>query len=180
MKVHQTKLSGLIYIELDLYPDERGTFREAWQSAKMEALGLPHFVPVQYNLSESKYGVTRGIHGESWDKYLHVATGTAFAALVDMRVASATFGQIETFELTTTNALFVSKGFGNSYQATSDLLVYTYLVTEHWSPEKRYQSINLYDPDLAIPWPIPANQQIISAKDRHNPSLRQAFPDKFK
>ncbi len=180
MKISKTKIAGLFYIELDLFPDERGSFREAWQSAKMEALGLPHFVPVQYNISESKKGVTRGIHGEDWDKYLHVTFGTAFAALVDLRLNSPTFGQYETFTMDQSNALFVPKGFGNSYQALTGNTIYSYLVTEHWSPEKRYLSVNMHDVDLNIPWPIPKDQQIISDKDRNNPSLRQAFPDKYK
>ncbi len=180
MDIKQTTLSGLLLINLDVLPDNRGSFREAWQSAKMEPLGLPHFTPVQHNISESTYGVTRGVHAESWDKYLHVVYGTAFVAIVDLRQKSATFGQYATFQMDHSNALFVPKGFGNSYQATSGLTVYSYLVDGLWSPEKRYVSVALDDQDLNIPWPIPKNQQIISEKDRQNQSLRQAFPQMFR
>ena len=48
-----------------MHGDNRGWFKENWQRAKMTALGLPDFGPVQNNISfNTKKGVTRGIHAE--------------------------------------------------------------------------------------------------------------------
>ena len=178
MKVTQTRLKGLFYIELDVFADERGNFREAWQAEKMTAAGLPDFKPVQNNISESKRGVTRGVHAEPWDKYIHVPFGTAFAAVADLREDSPTFGECETFELGQGNALFVERGFGNSYQVTSDWAAYSYLVTEHWQAGVTYPAIALDDPDLAIAWPLAREEWILSEKDMKNPTLRAYYPHK--
>lgn len=179
MKVTETRLQGLFYIELDVHGDDRGNFREAWQAEKMIAEGLPAFTPVQHNVAESKRGVLRGIHAEPWDKYIHIAYGTVFAAIVDLRESSQTFGQYETFDLGRDNALFVSNGFGNSYQVTSEWAVYSYLVNAHWKAGITYPAIAFNDHDLDISWPIAPAEAIISEKDMHNPSLRQYYPHKF-
>lgn len=179
MKVIETKLKGLFKVELDLHEDERGNFREAWQAEKMVAAGLPAFSPVQQNISESKRGVTRGIHAEPWDKFIHVPFGTVFAAWVDLREDSETFGLMECFELNAGAAVYVPKGFGNSYQVTSDWAAYSYLVNDHWKPGITYPAIYLYDKDLAIPWPLSAEESLLSEKDLRTPTLRDYYPHKF-
>ena len=64
-------------IDLDVRGDNRGWFKENWQRAKMVALGLPDFAPVQNNMSfNTAAGATRGIHAEPWDKLVSVAHGT--------------------------------------------------------------------------------------------------------
>ena len=169
MKVEETSISGLFTIELDLIEDDRGSFREAWHSKKMSELGLPHFEPIQQNISQSKLGVIRGIHAEPWDKYVHVAFGSIFTAIVDLREQSESYGQYLTFTLDQSKALFLSKGLGNSFQTTSDLSVYSYLVNSHWQPNLSYQAIAFNDPTLEIPWPI--KNYIVSEKDRNNPTF---------
>ena len=177
MNVRETRLKGLYYIELDVHADERGNFREVWQDEKMRAEGLPEFHPLQSNVAESSHGVLRGIHAEPWEKYIHVAYGSVFAAIVDLREDSPTFAQYETFDLNQGNALFVSKGFGNSYQVTSEHTAYTYLVPMHWKPGIIYPAIASNDADLAIPWPV--TDAIVSEKDKGNKTLRQYYPHKF-
>lgn len=176
--VTETSIAGLYEIDLVLNvlgDDERGTFREAWQAEKMEAAGLPPFKPVQYNVAESKYGVIRGIHAEPWEKLIHVASGTVFAAITDFRKDSKTFGNVLTFELDSHRALFVPRGVGNSYAVTSQQCAYTYLVNEHWNPDATYDAVRHDDPDLAIQWPIPEPDRIVSEKDRTSPTFKEAF-----
>lgn len=177
MKVKPSAIEGLAEIELDVLTDDRGSFREAYQAEKLAELGLPAMDIVQQNISVSKYGVIRGIHAEPWDKYIHAAAGTGFAAIVDFRRGSKTFGQVATFELSADNALFVPNGLGNSFAATSDELTYSYLVTEHWRPGTAYPAVDLFDPDLAIDWPIPEKDRVVSDKDRQNPGFKEAFSD---
>jgi dTDP-4-dehydrorhamnose 3,5-epimerase-like enzyme len=139
--------------------------------------GFPaDFNPVQNNISyNAQRGVTRGIHAEPWDKYISLAIGSAFAAIVDLR-AGETYGKVLTFELNPGIALFVPKGCGNSFQTMEDGTTYNYLVNSHWSPETKYVSVALDDPDLKIQWPIPLAMSEISAKDKTNPKFKDIQP----
>lgn len=173
LALRETKIPGVLILDLPVHGDNRGWFKENWQREKMIALGLPDFKPVQNNISFNKEaGVTRGIHAEPWDKYISVGHGKVFAALVDFRPGE-TFGIIETLEITPDVALFVPDGVGNSFQTLEPDTVYTYLVNAHWSPETKYTFVNLADEELAIKWPIALDQAEISDKDKNHPSLSQ-------
>jgi dTDP-4-dehydrorhamnose 3,5-epimerase len=177
LKVHKTEIPGLLLVDLVVNGDERGWFKETFQRQKLVELGFPaDFEVIQNNASSNEQrGVTRGIHAEPWDKYISLTRGMAFSAIVDVR-DGPTFGKVETFTLTPDKALFVPKGCGNSYQALSDNVDYTYLVNAHWSPEAKYTHTNVADPDLKIDWPIPLNQAIISDKDKAQPYFKDITP----
>lgn len=177
LSVHQTGIPGLLEIDLIVNGDSRGWFKENYQQEKMVKLGVPgSFKAVQNNISfNAKRGVTRGIHAEPWEKFVSIAYGSAFAAIVDLR-AGDNFGTVETFQLDPGKALYVPRGCGNAYQALEENTVYTYLVSAHWSPEAKYVSVRLDDPSLAIDWPIPLPQAEISEKDRFNPNLGSIQP----
>jgi len=170
-RLETTAIPGMVVVRLDRRDDARGFFKENWQRQKMVEIGLPDFGPVQNNVSfNSDLGVTRGIHTEPWDKFVSLATGRIFGAWVDMR-AGETFGATFTLEMDTSVAVFVPRGVGNSYQVLEDATAYTYLVNEHWRPGVAYPALALDDPTVAIAWPIPLDQAIISDKDLHNPAL---------
>lgn len=177
LRVTRTDIPGLLVIGLAVHGDGRGWFKENYQREKMVKLGLPEtFSPVQNNISfNAQRGVTRGIHAEPWNKYISIATGSAFAAIVDLR-AGDNFGRVLTFELNPGIALFVPKGCGNSFQTLEDGTVYSYLVDAHWSPDTKYTSVNLADPDLKIQWPVPLDMAEISVKDKANPMLKEIQP----
>jgi dTDP-4-dehydrorhamnose 3,5-epimerase len=180
LRVTKTDIPGLFVIALAVHGDSRGWFKESFQKEKMVALGFPpDFEVVQNNISyNAQRGVTRGIHAEPWDKYVSIAVGSAFAAIVDLRKGD-TFGKVLTFELNPGIALFVPKGCGNSYQSLEDGTTYSYLVNAHWSPDVKYTAVNLADPDLKIQWPLPLEIAEISAKDKINPMLKEIQPMEF-
>lgn len=176
LKVERTPIPGLLVFDLPVHGDNRGWFKENWQRAKMTALGLPDFGPVQNNISfNTKRGVTRGIHAEPWDKYISIATGEIFGAWVDLRQGSS-FGKVFTTRLDPSKAIFVPRGVGNSFQTLLDGTAYTYLVNAHWSLEqkKTYTFVNLADPELDIAWPIPLEESERSEADLHHPMLKDA------
>lgn len=178
LKVTKTNIPGLLVFDLPVHGDNRGWFKENWQRAKMAALGLPDFGPVQNNISfNAKKGVTRGIHAEPWDKYISIATGEIFGAWVDLRPGDS-FGQVFTTRLDPSKAIYVPRGVGNSFQALQDGTAYTYLVNAHWSLEqkKTYTFVNLADPELNIQWPIPLVDSERSEADLHHPMLKDAKP----
>jgi dTDP-4-dehydrorhamnose 3,5-epimerase/reductase len=74
-------------------------------------------------------------------------------------------------ELGARNALFVTRGLANSFQAVTDMVVYTYLTSAHWQAGLSYPAVAWDDPDLAVAWPITDERLQLSAKDTGNPSL---------
>ena len=172
LKVTESPIKGLFVINLVLHGDQRGWFKENYQKEKLEALGLPSFEIVQNNFSyNQEKGVTRGLHAEPWEKYITVAHGAVFAAWADLR-KGPDFGKTFSIEITPEVAVFVPRGVANGYQTLDQNITYTYLVNDHWAQDKQYSAINLFDPELAIDWPIPKEQAIISDKDKNNPNLR--------
>ncbi|WP_417217171.1 sugar nucleotide-binding protein [Arthrobacter sp.] len=171
-------IPGMLVLTLPVPGDNRGWFKENWQRAKMTALGLPDFGPVQNNISfNAAIGTTRGIHAEPWDKYVSVATGRIFGAWVDLR-AGDSFGEVFTTELGPDTAVFVPRGVGNAFQTLAEDTAYTYLVNDHWSAEAtdNYAFVNLADQSAAIDWPIPLERAELSAKDRAHPALADVEP----
>jgi dTDP-4-dehydrorhamnose 3,5-epimerase len=176
LAVRETVIPGFFEVDLAVYEDNRGWFKENYQREKMEALGLPHFEIVQNNFSFNvTRGVARGLHAEPWDKFISVANGRIFGAWVDLREGPS-FGQVYTAEITPGKAVYVPRGVANGYQTLEDNITYTYLVNEHWSPEAKYTFVNMRDPDLKIDWPIEISDNLISDKDKGHPMLKDIRP----
>jgi dTDP-4-dehydrorhamnose reductase/dTDP-4-dehydrorhamnose 3,5-epimerase len=178
LTVSSTAIDGLSVIGLDVRTDNRGWFKENWQRAKMVALGLPDFAPVQNNVSfNTAAGATRGIHAEPWDKLVSVVHGRVFGAWVDLRPGDG-FGRVVTAELGPDTAVFVPRGVGNAFQTLEDDTVYSYLVNDHWSPSAKdsYTFCNLADETLAIAWPIALERAELSEADKRHPRLTAVSP----
>lgn len=178
LALRETAIPGLLILDLPLHSDARGWFKENWQRAKMTALGLPDFGPVQHSLAyNSTVGTTRGFHAEPWDKLVSIASGRIFGAWVDLR-EGAGFGQSVAVEMGPATAVFVPRGVANSYQSLEPDTTYSYLVNEHWSPDSvsEYTYLNLADPTAAVEWPIPLSEATISAADADHPLLAQVRP----
>lgn len=179
LAVRETPIHGFYIVDLILHGDSRGWFKENYQRAKMEALGLPHFEVVQNNFSyNEQVGATRGLHAEPWEKFISLANGKVFGAWVDLRQGPG-FGKVFSMEITPGVAVFVPRGVANGYQTLEPNVTYTYLVNEHWSPDAKYASVNLFDPALKIDWPIGQDKAIISEKDIANPMLADVKPMDF-
>ncbi|SKB07954.1 sugar nucleotide-binding protein [Aeromicrobium choanae] len=174
MRIETTPVPGLLVVHLDVHGDNRGWFKENWQREKMVAAGLPDFGPVQHNISfNGVAGTIRGIHAEPWDKYVSVASGRAFGAWVDLREGES-FGSTFWIELNPQTAVFVPRGVANSFQVLEDGTAYSYLVNDHWRPDAVYANVNLLDPQVAVPWPLPVAE--MSEKDRSHPLLAEVTP----
>ena len=172
IQITESPIPGLFVVDLVVHGDNRGWFKENYQKAKMEALGLPVFEVVQNNFSyNEEVGVTRGLHAEPWEKFISVANGKVFGVWVDLRPGES-FGTVFTAEITPEKAFYVPRGVANGYQTLKPNVTYTYLVNEHWSPESKYTFVNLFDPELNIAWPISKDKAITSEKDVNHPLLK--------
>lgn len=176
----KTSMEGLLVLKRPLHSDERGFFREIFHLDEVETTLNISFKGVQMNHAFSKPNVLRGIHAENWNKVIAPLNGEVFVAVVDIRVDSPTFGQVETFTINDRNriALFVQKGLANSYCVTGDTPVdYVYLVDAYYDGSDQ-RAVAWDDPDLNIKWPV--QNPLISERDRNNPKLRDLFPEKYK
>ena len=106
--------------------------------------------------------------------------GKMFAAVVDIREESGTFGKTETFNFDSSfrKALFIPKGLANSICVDGENSVdYIYYVDSYYDGSDT-EAIAWNDPNLNINWPV--KTPIISERDKNNPTLKEAFPEKFK
>lgn len=177
--IHSTSIDGLFFIAHKHFPDERGFYSELARTPEIDELTREIFAIKQLNQSRSNTNVTRGIHAENWNKLVTVTNGSCFCALVDIRKNSQTFGKFETIALGTTagllmGSIYISKGIGNSFCVVEGPADYVYAVDAVWAQrDKSFDvSINLFDPDININWPIPREQMIISQRDQQNISLK--------
>lgn len=178
--VKEAKLKGLFILKRPTHTDERGFFREIFHLDELEQVLGFEFKPIQMNHSLSKPNVLRALHGENWNKLIYPITGEMFAAVVDIREDSKTFGQVETFDFSQGSkfALFIPKGFANSVCVLGKEDVnYVYLVDQYYNGTDT-TAIAWDDPDVGVEWPI--SDPILSERDKNNPRLRDLFPDKFK
>jgi dTDP-4-dehydrorhamnose 3,5-epimerase len=170
LDVHQTDIDGLCIISMKQATDERGTVREFYRESAFREAGLPSLGPwVQVNLTETRHGAVRGLHGEQLVKLVAVAEGEAFGAYVDARPDSPSRGRLVTVSLTKGMQVLVPAGVCNGFQAVSPGgMQYLYCFDAEWVPGMAGVAVHPLDPDLAIPWPIamdPDDRALLSAKD---------------
>ena len=84
-----------------------------------------------------------------------------------------------TTELSPEKTAFVPRGVANGYQALEDNVLYSYLVSAHWSADGKYQSVNMFDSTFAIKWPIARDNATISERDAAHPLLTDVTPMEF-
>jgi dTDP-4-dehydrorhamnose 3,5-epimerase len=177
MKITRTSLPDILVLTPDIYRDSRGAFWETWNQFRMVEAGLPE-TWTQDNFSLSKKNVVRGIHyriTQPQGKLVRVSHGAALDVAVDLRRSSPTFGKHVAVELTAENAqiLWIPEGFGHGFLSLTDVVGFAYKVTDSYSPTGE-RTILWNDTDLAIPWPIAPECAVLSDKDLHGASFREA------
>jgi dTDP-4-dehydrorhamnose 3,5-epimerase len=173
-----TAIDGLLLLTMKQVVDERGTVRELYRESAITDAGLAAVGPWrQVNVTHTRRGALRGMHGEEMVKLVAVVVGEAFAAYVDMRADSGTYGKVVTTTLTPGRQVLVPKGVGNGFQATSEGgCQYVYCFDREWAPGMPGIACSPLDPALGIDWPIaidPNDPSQVSAKDRDAPLLSE-------
>jgi dTDP-4-dehydrorhamnose 3,5-epimerase len=182
MHVLSTRLPGLVAVEPSTHGDERGFFCETYRSAWNAELGIDEHVRfVQDNHSRSSRGVLRGMHfqvGAGVAKLVRCARGRIVDVAVDLRRGSPTYGEWERVELDDERMreLFVPVGFAHGFCVLSDVADVIYKQTAYYDPSLE-RGIAWNDPDVAIDWPLPAAQLIVSERDSRAPLLRELAPE---
>ena len=174
----QTEIDGVWIIEPRVFNDARGYFMEAFKEEEFRAnIGDVHFV--QDNESKSSFGVLRGLHyqkGEySQAKLVRVIKGKVLDVAVDLRRSSPTFGKYVSVELSEENKrqFFIPRGFAHGFLVLSDEAIFTYKVDNGYAPQAE-ASIRFNDETVGIDWPVAESQFIVSEKDGHAVSFKDA------
>ena len=171
-----SNIEGLKIINAKMVTDDRGTVRELFrESTYSEALPQTLAGWKQINLTRTKKGAVRGLHGEAMSKLVTVAYGSVFGAYVDTRPDSKTFSAVQTVHITPGVQVFVPKGVCNGFQALEDT-EYLYFFDNEWVAGMPGTALCPLDPELNIQWPIPIdthNLNQISEKDSKAPSLEE-------
>lgn len=180
MNVIETKLPGVLVIEPDVFPDDRGHFLETWNSKRYKNAGIPGTF-VQDNVSFSKKGVLRGLHfqyPQPQGKLIQVLSGQVVDVAVDIRIGSPTFVQWISEIVSDTNhkQLYIPPGFAHGYCVLSETAVFSYKCTDFYNPAFE-NGIIWNDPDLNIDWST--KKPILSVKDSNYARLKDLAPEKM-
>ncbi len=192
MKVTATELVGVLLIEPEVFPDQRGFLLEAFNAADYseatEALGtpaagtapdwtrLPHITH-----SRSVKDTIRGLHFQLprlQGKLVWTARGRILDVAVDVRNGSPNFRKWTAHELDDEGhrRMWIPEGFAHGFCVLSEVADVMYACTDHYVAENQ-QALRWNDPAIGIEWPVA--DPILSDKDGAAPKLADApvLPD---
>lgn len=177
MKITTTAIEGVVILEPEVFGDERGYFFESFSQREFEEK-VCKTTFVQDNESSSRYGVLRGLHFQkpphAQAKLVRVVKGKVLDIAVDIRKGSPTFGHHVSTELSGENKrqLFIPRGFAHGFAVLSDEVVFQYKCDNYYVPHSE-GGILWNDPALGIDWKLPAEDVILSEKDKKNVLLNE-------
>jgi dTDP-4-dehydrorhamnose 3,5-epimerase len=172
-----TRLEGPVLLQPAVHGDPRGFFVESYRANLWAEHGIDD-VFVQDNHSRSGRGVLRGMHfsiGAGQAKLVRCARGRILDVVVDLRRASATYGEWEGHELDDESArqLYIPIGFAHGFCVLSDVADVTYKCSSYYDPDVE-RGFRYDDPDVAIDWPGDM-ELVVSQRDVEAPLLREIY-----
>lgn len=170
------RIAGALLLRPQPHVDERGFFSRTFDADIARKAGIDPDGFAQDSLSRSARGVVRGMHiraGRGESKLVRCSYGAVFDVIVDLRPGSATYGNLESFELRGDEqvSLYVPAGCAHGFQSLTEPADVSYRIDRPHDPSEDV-SIAFNDPDLAIPWPLPVT--LVSERDTKAPSLAEA------
>jgi len=170
------RIAGALLFRPVPHRDERGFFCRTFDADVVRKAGLDPAAFVQDSLSRSVRGVVRGLHvrrGNGEAKLVRCSYGAIFDVIVDLRPASPTYRNWESFELRDDEqvTLYVPAGCAHGFQALTDPADVSYRIDRAHDPSEDV-SIAFDDPELAIPWPLPVT--VRSQRDQQASPLAAA------
>ncbi len=172
----QTKIKDVVIFEPRIFTDDRGYFFETYNEKLFNDNGVTAKF-VQDNQSKSSYGVIRGLHFQKGEhaqaKLVRVLQGRVLDVAVDLRKGSETYGKHVAVELSDVNnlQLFIPRGFAHGFSVLSKTAVFAYKCDNLYCKESE-GGIDCADPDLGIDWQIPAEDRVLSEKDKTHPLFK--------
>ncbi len=170
MKSERLAIPDVILLTPGRFGDHRGFFSETFSGRAAKEAGIEHeFVQDNHSMSQQR-GVLRGLHCQldphAQGKLVRVVKGAIWDVAVDARHGSATFGQHVAVELSAANwqQLWVPPGFLHGFCTLEPDCEVIYKTTGYYDKASE-RGIIWNDPDLALPWPVAADEVVLSEKD---------------
>jgi len=167
----------VVLITPKIFRDARGFFSETYNRRELMEAGIDaSFVQDNCSLSRAR-GVIRGLHFQvpphPQGKLVRVARGAILDVAVDIRRGSPTFGRHVSTILSAENwsQLWVPVGFAHGFCTLEPDTEVIYKTTDFYAQDCD-RGVAFDDPDIAIAWPVPPAEAILSDKDRRQPRLR--------
>jgi dTDP-4-dehydrorhamnose 3,5-epimerase len=178
LDVVPTAIADVLILTPRRIQDGRGLFCEVYSEQRFAEVGVrAHFV--QDNLSVSaQAGTVRGLHFQAppfaQDKLVRVGRGRILDIAVDIRRSSPTYGRHVSIELSAAKGrqLFVPAGFAHGFCTLEPDTEVLYKVSAPYAASHD-RGLAWNDPALAIPWPVTADEAILSDRDQHHPRLAE-------
>ena len=171
MEIIKTKLKNVLLFKPDVFSDFRGTYTEVF-NRKVYSEAIKKYTDKDFEFltcSEflSKENVLRGLHGDdrTW-KLFNCAKGEIFIVVVDCDSDSDSFGEWESFNLSSKNKyqLLIPPKHGNGTIAIEgDAIVY-YRQSEYYKGTENQFTYRFDDQRFGIEWPI--ENPILSERDK--------------
>ena len=159
------KIAGVKLIRPSAQRDLRGTFVKTMHADIFSKHGIPIQYAEQY-YSVSKSNVLRGLHFQTppHDHYKLVTCieGEAFDVVVDLRKASPTYRQHETFELNGSggDSVFVPTGCAHGFYVRSESAILLYNVSTLHAPS---HDAGIRWDSAGVSWP--SDNPVVSERD---------------
>ena len=176
VEIRRLALDGLLEIRPRRFADDRGFFSETWNAVAWRESGIEvDFVQDNHSLSRAR-GTLRGLHFQASPaaqaKLVRVTRGSAFDVAVDLRPTSPTYRQWAGVTLSAAewNQLLIPEGFAHGFLTLEPDTEVQYKASAVYSPAHD-RAIRFDDPAIDIAWPIPADDLILSDRDRAAPLL---------
>lgn len=164
IEVEKTTLNGVYLIKPFVHEDERGNFYETYNKKEYKDAGLDADF-IQDDISCSKKGVLKGMHGDSGThKLVQCVYGNVYAVVLCCDMSSPDFGKWESFSLSSENKyqLYIPPMYGNGYFVISDIAVYSYKQSTYYGEYQQF-TYKWNDKRFGIKWPD--GIRIISGRD---------------
>lgn len=165
MRINKTNIPGCYEIFTTKSKDHRGFFVKTFHQEFFSSHHLQtNFVENYYSLSHKR--VLRGLHFQippkEHTKLVYSIQGQVMDVVVDIRVGSPSYTQVEIFDLSAEkgNMIYIPPGLAHGFYVTSEQAILVYHVTSLYSPQ---HDSGIHWDSVRIPWPD--KQPIISPRD---------------
>ena len=172
--VTSTTIEAVKIIVPAYHADSRGELCETYNRNRFVEHGIAlEFVQDTQSLSV-KAGTIRGLHfqssPEAQGKLARVLRGSIFVVAVDLRRSSPSYGKWTAEKLSAADGrqMLVPVGFAHGFCTLEPDTSVFYKLTACYSPAHDL-GVAWNDPDLAIDWPVPSGQAILSDRDMRLP-----------
>lgn len=172
MKISETRIPAVKFIEPVVFEDDRGYFFEAYRESVLSEAGITHHF-VQDNVSKSYRNTVRGLHYQIQNpqaKLVQCLRGSILDVAVDLRKDSPSFGNFVAFKLSDVSKrmLYIPEGFAHGFSVLSDEAIVAYKCSDYYNA-KGERGVRWDDPTIRVNWDV--EKPILSEKDRKLPLL---------